>query len=435
VHTSLQVGPDIVTLFPEGWFVKLYDVIVVGGGPAGSYVADELATRGHRVVVLEQHKKVGKAACCSGIVGKDCLDAFPISRQVILREARAARFFAPSGRRLRVEKETTQAYIVDRLAFDAEIAGRAQTHGAEYCLDSPVTGISTTPDSARVQVKRNGRAVSVEGKTVVIASGFGSRLPQMLGFGRSGDFVMGAQAEVETRGTDEVEVYFGSHTAPGFFAWLVPTSENRALAGLLSRHHTGPYLRAFLRRLAEQGKIASPHATVSYGGIPLKPAPRTFSDRSIVVGDAAGQVKPTTGGGIYYGLLCARTAADTLHEAISNGDFSARALSAYEKKWKGLLSGELRTGRRARWLFERLNDRQIEHFFELAESRDIPGLLLDSADFSFDWHGKLITKGARYLGAGGVLSLLWSFVWTVAPDRQRSWEERHFARQEAETAG
>jgi digeranylgeranylglycerophospholipid reductase len=350
---------------------------------------------------------VGEAACCSGILGKECLEAFPFGKEAILREARSARFFAPSGDSFRVQKETPQAYIVDRSAFDSVIARRAQGQGADYLLDSQVRNVAIVGDLVRVEVGSGGQKADFEGKTVVIASGFGSQLPPSLGLGKSGDFVMGAQAEVEAKGIDEVEVYFGNHIAPGFFAWLVPTSQGRALAGLLSRHHTGSYLESFLVNLANHGRIASSEAKISYGAIPLKPLPKISRERVVVVGDAAGQVKPTTGGGIYYGLLCAQIAADTLHQALESHDFSAKVFGSYEKKWRRLLSKELRVDYWARWLFERLNDRQIEHLFYMIQSKRLPESLLNSKDFSFDWHSRLILKGLRRLGLGGAISLMW----------------------------
>jgi len=385
----------------------LYDAIVVGAGPIGSHVAGELASHGHKVIVFERQESIGQAHCCTGILGKECLDAFPAGREAVLREIKSARFFAPSGDCLTLEKETPQAYVVDRTAFDIKLARIAQMHGAEYHLESQATDVTTTGNLACVQVKNKQGEMTYEGKSVVIASGFGSRLPQKLGFSKNSDFVMGAQAEVQTKGVDEVEVYFGNRIAPGFFAWLVPTYQDWALAGLLCRRHTSSHLKGFLDHLASQGKIVSPDVKISYGGIPLKTLPRTAGGRALVVGDAAGQVKPTTGGGIYYGLLCAQIAADTLHQALCSDDLTAKRLSTYEKEWRAVLARELWLGRRARWLFEKLNDRQIERLFQLAQAKHLPESLLNSPDFSFDWHGRLILKGVRHLGMGGVISLMW----------------------------
>lgn len=384
----------------------MYDVLVIGGGPAGSYVASQLASRKHKVLVFEQHTTIGKATCCTGIVGKECLDTFPIGREAILTGAGSATFFAPSGKSYRLEKETPQAYIMNRHLFDSAMAGSAQEAGSEYLLGSRVTDITPNTDSVLLEAETGGNKQVFQGKTAVIASGFGSKLLRPLGLGEIKDFVMGAQAEVQTIDINEVQVYTGNNVAPGFFAWLVPTSPGKALAGLLSRYKTGSYLKNFLSTLNDQGKIISPQVDIKYGGIPLKPLPKTYLERVIVVGDAAGQVKPTTGGGIYYGLLSARAAADTINEALGNNDFSAGALKPYEKRWKKILSTELKVDYYARRMFQKLDDRQLDYLFDRVWSGGIHEKLLGSSQFSFDWHSRLIWKGTRQLGFRGTIPLI-----------------------------
>jgi digeranylgeranylglycerophospholipid reductase len=385
----------------------LYDTIIVGAGPTGSHIAGKLANLGHEVLVLEQHERIGKVACCTGIVGKECLDAFPVGREAVTREAKSARFFTPSGESFRLGKELAQAYVLDRRVFDAAMGRRAEDQGAEYLLNSRVVDVTAAEDLVCVKAESGGQIADFKGRAVVIACGFGSKLPQKLGFGKNPDFVMGAEAEVNTRGVDQVEIYFGSQVSPGFFAWLVPTSSGRARAGLLSRRRTGSRMRSFLGKLEGKCKIDSSQARITYGGVPLRPLPKTSAARMIVVGDAAGQVKPTTGGGIYYGLLCAETAADVLHQSIDNNDFSARAFKEYDRRWQKLLSRELQIGRWARWLFERLNDRQLDRLFDVVERKGIDQLLLKSEDFSFDWHSRLILRGLRRLGPSAALTMLW----------------------------
>jgi len=131
---------------------------------------------------------------------------------------------------------------------------------------------------------------------------------------------------------------------------------------------------------------------VSYGGILLKPLPKTHSERLVVVGDAAGQVKPTTGGGIYYGLLCADIAANTLHRALETNALSARGLASYEREWRKKLGWELRIGYWARKFYERLSDRQIDRMFDVIKSHGIDEALIKAEDLSFDWHGKAILR-------------------------------------------
>jgi digeranylgeranylglycerophospholipid reductase len=383
----------------------LYDAIVIGAGPTGSHVGGELARRGHRVAVLEQHDAIGKKAACAGIVGRDCVERFPVSRQAVAREARGARFFSPSGASFPLRKDSAQAYILDRQAFDEAMAANAQKLGAEYLLSTRARGIAIDGDTAHVDAEAGGQTSLFESKVVVVASGFGSGLPDSLGLGKFGDFVMGAQAEVETK-MEEVEVYLGSRFAPGFFAWLVPTHPGRGLAGLLARRDTKAYIEAFLRHLKYQGKIASPQAPFRFGGIPLKPLRHTSGKRVVVVGDAAGQVKPTTGGGIYYGLLCADIAVDVLDRAMAGNDLSARTLSEYEKRWKKLLARELRIGHWARRAFERISDRRIERLFHMVQDSPATASLLNAPDFSFDWHSRLILRALWRFGPRVVVSLV-----------------------------
>lgn len=372
--------------------MKLHDVIVIGGGPVGSYVAYKLAGMGHGVVVLEQHKQPGEQVCCTGIISQKCITSFAIDENVILRQTNSAKLFSPSGRLIRLWREQTQACIVDRAALDVAMVGRAQGKGAKYLSNSLVRNLQVGDDRVRVETIRQGERLNLEARAAVIAAGFGSTLVERLGLGRVGDFVIGAQAEVETIGIDEMEVYFGREIAPGFFAWLVPTLPPRALVGLLSRHSPELYLRRLMSSLQAQGKIAWDKAELCYGGISLKPLARTYGERLLVVGDAAGQVKPTTGGGIYYGLLCADIAADTLHQALKGDNLSAKTLANYERGWRKELGRELEIGYYARKFYERLSDKQVDRIFNIIKSHGIDQALLQAEDLSFDWHGEAVMR-------------------------------------------
>jgi len=373
----------------------LYDAIVVGAGPIGSYIAYRLAKLGYKVRVFERRARIGDATCCTGIIGKECFDRFPIVNNGVLMQANSAKFFSPSGKCLRLSKDTVQAYVVDKAGFDRTLAQKAQEQGADYLLSARVQAITSGDNCVRVAVEHDGEAMDFEGRMAVISSGFGTSLPQRLGLGKITDFVLGAQAEVNVKGLEEVEVYLGQDIAPGFFGWLVPTSDGKALAGLLSRRSPGSYLKNLLSSLFAQGKIASTETNITYGGIPLNPLPKTYKERMVVVGDAAGQVKPTTGGGIYYGLLCADIAAEVIHGALRSDDFSAKRMSHYERDWRKKLSRELEIGYWARKTYERLDDRQVENIFDIIQANNIYEDILRSPDFSFDWHGDSILRALK----------------------------------------
>lgn len=370
----------------------MYDVAVVGGGPVGSYTAGKLVGMGHRVVVLEAKERPGWKVCCTGLIGRECASTFGIDDRVILRWINGARLFSPSGKLLRLWRAEPQACVVDRAAFDVAMVDRARGEGAECLMGSRVRSVETGGGGVRVEAVSRGKKFGLDARAVVVAAGFGSRLVEGLGLGWVGDFVMGAQAEVETIGVDEIEVYFGREIAPGFFAWLVPTLSGRARVGLLSRRDPGHYLRKLMSSLEAEGKIVPAEARLSHGGIPLKPLARTCGERLLVVGDAAGQVKPTTGGGIYYGLLCADIAADSLHLALRSDDLTAKNLASYEQAWKRRLGSELKRGYRARKFYERLTDRQVDRIFGVVKSSGIDQALLKEDGLSFDWHGEVVLR-------------------------------------------
>ena len=262
----------------------------------------------------------------------------------------------------------------------------------EFVLGSRVSDVKIGRERVGIEAVRRGERSSLEAKVAVIATGFNPRFTAELGFGTVSAFVMGAQAEVETTALDEVEVYFGREIAPSFFGWLVPTSPQKALVGLLSRPAPVPYLKKLMSSLVAEGRIVSDEVKVRAGGVPLRPLPRTYGQRMLVVGTAAGQVKPTTGGGIYFGLLCADIAADNLRRALETNDLSARGLAGYERDWQRKLGRELKKGYRARKLYERLTDRQVDRIFSIIRSSGIDEALLKADDLSFDWHGRVVSR-------------------------------------------
>lgn len=373
---------------------RLYDIAIIGAGPVGSRIAYQLASRGHRVIVLDRKSDIGEPVCCTGIVGQECIDFLAPGEEVIYRQASGARLFSPTGKVINLQRPEPQVAILDRGALNAALAGRAQAQGAEYRLNARITDIKVEDEYVSLQFDTPEESSPIPARSVVIAAGSASKLPELLGLGRPGDSVSGAQAEVETAGVDEVEVYLGMETAPGFFAWLVPTSPGKALAGLLSRRSSGVYLKNFIDRLRAEGKVTSASWAARYGRIALRPLEKTYGDRVLVAGGAAGQIKPTTGGGVYYGLLCADIAARHLDRALKTDDLTARNLSGYQKDWQKKLAAELRLGFWARKFYERLKDENLDQLFDIVKTTGLDDAMMKAEELSFDWHGAAILRFA-----------------------------------------
>lgn len=369
------------------------DFIVIGAGPAGSRAAAQLAASGHRVLVLERAPAPGHKRSCTGIISMECVRAFDIPNDVILRTASGATLFSPSGIAVHVSRDTPQAVILDRPAFDNLLARRAMNAGAEIRFNCRVTDITPGPDKVPVSYESPDGPKTAEARAVILASGYSPNLVKALGLGDYRDSAAGVQANVAAD-IDEVEVYFGD-TAPKFFAWLVPAAPGRVKAGLLSRDNADEKLKAWLEKLAAAGRIESPEAEIHYGRVPLRPLRRTYGDRLLVVGDAAGQVKPLTGGGIYFGMLAADLAADTLQQAAARDDFSAASLSNYEKAWQKKLGRELRWGYRDRKLSERLGRRSLDSLFRWVARSGVNRTLAEADDLAFDWHARALGRLVR----------------------------------------
>jgi flavin-dependent dehydrogenase len=188
----------------------------------------------------------------------------------------------------------------------------------------------------------------------------------------------------------EIEVCFGREVAPSGFAWMVPFRRDGisyARLGLMSETRSGERFGAFVASLTERvggdvGAVPAPRRKM----LPLGPVDKSYADRVVAVGDAAGLVKPTTGGGIYYGILSGQFAADVLGEALRRDALGARHLRRYESLWRRRLGQEIRVGLAFRKIAARLTDESIDELIELARVDGVVPLLQETA--SFNWHRK-----------------------------------------------
>jgi flavin-dependent dehydrogenase len=173
-----------------------------------------------------------------------------------------------------------------------------------------------------------------------------------------------------------VEMHFGRDVAPGGFAWTVPITRAgapRLKVGTMASGNAGAYLNRFLEREDLRDRLrAEPPAPIRRL-LPLRPIPKTFADRVLVVGDAGGFTKPTTGGGVFYSLLTATLAAETLIDSLKAGRLDDAFLSRYERRWQERLGQELRVADWLRTLSAKCTDREIDALVDAMASDDVQG--------------------------------------------------------------
>jgi len=369
---------------------KDYDAVVVGGGPTGLIAAAELSKKGSSVIVLEEHPQIGLPDHCAGLVSINGLKRIGItpSSDSIQNLISGARLIAPNGNVLEIGGKEDRAYVLNRCLFDRSLAVNAIDRGVEIGLNSRVTHVLR---KGKGFICKTSPGKSYRCRLLVNSEGISCRILKSLGLPPPpSDWIFPA-AQFEISGprfdSDFVELYFGRDIAPGFFAWSIPMSESSSKIGLAVRGANPlEMLRYFRNRYFPGSQIFS----IRLGNVVLcGPVAKTFDENLLVVGDAAGQTKPTTGGGVVVGGLCGRIAGAVGAQALLEEDLSAESLSSYEKQWRSLLGSELEKMRGLRRLFPLISDDSLNRLFEFASRSDVRSIIEEKGDM--DFQGEVIS--------------------------------------------
>ncbi len=361
--------------------VRTYDVVVVGGGPAGATAAADLAERGHHVLLLD---RAGRIKPCGGAIPPRLIRDFAIPDHLLVAKARSARMIAPSGRSVDMPIEGGFVGMVDREHFDEWLRERAALQGAERRTGT-FDGLARAPDGLYDLTYRapGGEAVAVRARAVIGADGANSavaraamprseRVPFVFAYHEIVRSPSGGQGAFDPTRCD---VYYQGRLSPDFYAWIFPHGETTSIG-------TGSACKGF----SLKGSVAELREAVGLAGaqtirregapIPLHPLRRWDDGRGVLlVGDAAGVVAPASGEGIYYAMACARMGAEAVGAFLETGE--ARALREARRRF-------MRAHGRVFWVLGIMqgvwyrNDWLRERFVSLCRDPDIQKLTWDS---------------------------------------------------------
>ena len=352
-----------------------YDIVIAGGSISGLLTAREVAKKGHSVLVLEEGFEIGTPDHCGGLVSKTALNDLEInpSEKIYDCAINDASIFSPSGKMLEINSKNQQIISVDRRQLDKQAAYQAQKYGAKIIVNSSYKektkeGVSTSIGD-------------IDCKILVDCRGVGA----LVNDNRNG-ILLSAQYEVYADWivNGHVEVYFDQIKYPGFFAWIIPSGNGIGKVGVAGKDiNTSKTIEEFLKDKGKYSTIRKIFSPIWING-PIK----NFVSKDVVtVGDAAGQSKPTTAGGIYScgigGIMAGKAIAKYLE---TNDDFQ---LMQYQESWYSKFGKEFEKQQLARKKLQKIDNKTVDKIFDMIT----PEILSEiSSKDDFDFHTASIIK-------------------------------------------
>ncbi|MDD3874977.1 MAG: digeranylgeranylglycerophospholipid reductase [Methanosarcina sp.] len=334
-----------------------YDVLVIGAGPAGSIAARTAAEKGLDVLLIEKRQEIGDPVRCAEGVSKEYLKKHvEIDKRWICADLKASHIYAPDGTRIEMAEEISGGevgYVLERKVFDRALAEHAAKAGAEVRVKTRATGLIIEDDFVKgAKLMHLGKEYDVRAKVVIGADGIESKVGRWAGIDTSlkpSDIETCTQYLVTGVNIDQdhCDFYVGNEIAPGGYLWIFPKGEGKANIGIgLLGSRTGKfkprpvdYLNRFLEKKFPDARIIE----MVFGGVPVSGSiEKTSANGLMLIGDAARQADPITGGGILNAMDAGKLAGEAAYAAISAGDVSLQKLEeGYEKRWRETIGHEI----------------------------------------------------------------------------------------------
>lgn len=362
-----------------------FDLTVIGGGHVGLSLSADLASQGYSVALIEKKRQIGERVVCTGIIGHEAFKKFDLPTETVVGKIQNIRFFSPSGNSFDYDPPNSLADVVNRSEFNRFYREKALRLGVQIFTGYDAKKVIQKKECIHIRAFSEGENESIfESQMLILATGVNSRLFRSVGIRPPSEFLSGAQIHIPFDGEDRTLIFSSQEMAKGSFGWLVPLPNGIARVGLMTEKNPLVGMRILLDQVMPGWRDDIREKDIDIRPIIQNPLERSVSDRVMVVGEAAGQIKTTTGGGIYYGLLGAQAALEVIARAFKKNRFKADVLSSYDKKWKKLMSDELRFGNYLRKVYSKFSDEQICDLFDKVAEKDIVSLAYSKANF--DWH-------------------------------------------------
>ena len=352
-----------------------YDVVIAGGSISGLMSAREIAKKGHSVLVLEEGFEIGTPDHCGGLVSKSGLDELGIepTQKTFDSTINSALIYAPSGKSIEINSKKQKVIVVNRRELDKQVALQAEQSGAEIRVktgfkEKTKRGVKTTDGEIDCKILVDCRGVSA-----------------LINNKRDG-ILLSAQYEIYANWIKDgqVEVYFDNVKYPGFFAWIIPSGNGVGKVGIAGREiNVSNAMEQFLKNKGNYSTIRKIFAPIWIKG-PIK---NFISENIVIAGDAAGQSKPTTAGGIYSCGLGGLFAGNAIAEYLESNERSQ--LKKYQKNWRDRFGKEFEKQSLARKILERVDNKTIDVVFD-SITPEITNEISNKDDF--DFHATSIVK-------------------------------------------
>jgi len=345
-----------------------YDVVIAGGSIAGLLCAREIAGDNNSVLVIEEDYEIGTPEHCGGLVstkGLEQLGIIPFSK-TLDHLIECATIYAPNGRSFSIDSKIQKVAEINRRELDKQIAHQAQKNGAVIKVRTSFQEV--TKDGVRTSEGE------IKCKIFVDARGVSSLIQK----DRTG-VLSSAQYEIYANWIKKgrVEVFFDQEKYPGFFAWIIPSGEGRGKVGVAGRGiNVSNILEEFLEKKGKHSTIRKIFAPIWIKG----PIERFVDNKTVIVGDAAGQAKPTTSGGIYTSGMGGMLAGRAISKFLKSDNESD--LEEYQKQWRERFEDEFEKQLLARKILERINNNTINKLFETI-TPEITKEISEKEDFDF----------------------------------------------------